>query len=91
MDGDTATAVAALIDAGRIPVAFRRHLPAIVPSVRPKRTEACVHLGDEKGRRLCAGCQGHVELIVYACAHPAHGETTIANCQRCGDHEARDG
>jgi len=50
---------------------------------------ACFYLGHETGRRPCETCRGHVEVKVFACAHPLHQETTAAECHACKDFSPR--
>jgi hypothetical protein len=59
------------------------------PFPPPRPRDPCVHLGQEVGLRDCEGCRGTVKVRVFACSHPAHRETTLANCTTCGDHEER--
>jgi hypothetical protein len=47
----------------------------------------CRHLGEETGLRECPSCRGSVRIKVFACRHPAHHETTLAECAACTDHE----
>jgi hypothetical protein len=47
-------------------------------------------LGEETGLRDCPSCLGNVRLKVFACSHPAHGETTLQDCGACADHEERE-
>jgi hypothetical protein len=47
----------------------------------------CVHLGDLTGLRPCEACCKTVHIKVYACSHPAHVETTLAECRLCDDYE----
>jgi hypothetical protein len=35
-------------------------------------------------------CRGNVRVKTFACAHPAHVETTLAECASCPDYEARE-
>ena len=51
------------------------------------RTEPSKHLGEATGALIeCATCgDGRTQLKVYACSHPAHGETTLVACQACPD------
>lgn len=53
------------------------------------RRGTCAHLGEEKGLRQCRTCRGHVKVKVFACAHPRHGETTLAECGDCPDYQPR--
>ena len=48
---------------------------------------ACRHLGDQTGLRDCPTCRGHVRVKVFACRHPNHVETTLAECEQCRDFE----
>jgi hypothetical protein len=47
----------------------------------------CRHLGVQTGLRECPTCRGRVRLKVFACGHPAHGETTLPECNSCRDYE----
>ncbi len=64
--------------------------PSFRPVVLTKPRGPCVHLGPQTGLRECATCAGRVRVKVFACAHPRHGETTLAECASCPDHEARE-
>ena len=46
---------------------------------------ACRYLGDQTGLRECPTCRGHVRVKVFACRHPNHVETTLAECEQCRD------
>src|SRR5262245_52758516 len=67
------------------PAEFRPY-PVILTS---ERQGPCLHLGDQVGLRECSTCQGNVKLKVFGCSHPAHGETTLPDCERCVDYERR--
>ncbi|HVC92395.1 MAG TPA: FkbM family methyltransferase [Pirellulales bacterium] len=67
-----------------------RHNPQPVPARRDNRQSFCRHLGAESGLRECTSCRGNVHVKTFACAHPAHGETTLADCGTCADYEARE-
>jgi|GEM_PF-976467 len=60
-------------------------------AVAPRVVTPCCHLGAEIGYRIEAAAQGHTWLPVFACAHPAHRETTPAECVGCRDWRARPG
>jgi len=47
----------------------------------------CVHLGKLAGLRPCETCCKTVHIKVYACRHPNHDETTLAECRLCEDYE----
>jgi hypothetical protein len=47
----------------------------------------CRHLGQETGLRDCPSCRGSVRVKVFACRHPGHHETTLAECASCKDHK----
>ncbi len=53
------------------------------------RRDPCLYLGDQTGERPCLSCRGSVRQKVFACSHEAHTDTTILDCARCPDHEAR--
>jgi hypothetical protein len=55
----------------------------------PKPRELCVFLAEQIGLRDCPTCQGMVRVKVFACGHPAHRETTLAECAECPDHQNR--
>jgi hypothetical protein len=59
------------------------------PFPPPKPRGPCVYLGGLTRLRECPGCRGTVKVKVYACGHPAHGETTLAECTACRDFEPR--
>ncbi len=67
------------------PPAFREFRPG----PRPKPRGPCVHLGEQTGLRDCPSCCGAVRVKVFACAHPAHRETTLRACADCPDHQPR--
>jgi hypothetical protein len=56
------------------------------PFPPPKPRGRCVFRGAEIGLRECTACRGVVRVKVFACAHPAHSETTLAECAACPDH-----
>jgi hypothetical protein len=60
------------------------------PVVLGRSRGPCLHLGEQTGLRECVTCQGKVSLKVFACAHPAHRETTLGECHSCPDHEPPD-
>jgi hypothetical protein len=64
------------------PATFR-----IMPEGPLVRDEPCRHLGDVIGLRDCEGCPGSVKIKVFACRHPAHGQTTLPDCQACPDYD----
>jgi hypothetical protein len=72
---------------GPPPAAFRPFPPQ--PPAPPRGP--CAHLGEQAGERTCPGCRGAVRLKVFACAHPEHGQTTLAECGRCPDFRPRAG
>ena len=51
------------------------------------RSGPCFHLGGQTGERKCETCQGEVRQKVFACLHPEHSETTVKDCDRCGDYD----
>jgi hypothetical protein len=51
----------------------------------------CCHLGPEAGFRLRAAAGGHCREAVFACRHPDHRETTLAECRNCRDWSDRPG
>jgi tetratricopeptide (TPR) repeat protein len=53
--------------------------------VPPNRGLRCQHLGPQIGQRECPSCRGSVHVKVFACSHPAHGETTLPDCRTCSD------
>jgi hypothetical protein len=55
------------------------------PPVRPRRFDACRHLGGVCGARLATGPRGMIREPVYVCLHPDHRETTEAECRSCRD------
>ncbi len=66
----------------REPVAQAERRPFPPP---PLHRGPCRHLGAQVGLRPCAGCRGAVQVKVFACADPRHGETTLAGCAVCLD------
>jgi hypothetical protein len=46
----------------------------------------CRYLGEQTGLRECATCNGKTKYKVFACNHPAHVETTWAECLTCVHH-----
>jgi hypothetical protein len=62
------------------PETFRPYPP-------PPPRGQCRYFGEQTGLRECPTCMGHVRVKVFACAHPAHEETTIEECLVCADHE----
>lgn len=54
-----------------------------------RRIGLCIYLGDQLGLRDCPTCQGSVRVKVFACGHPGHVETTLAECGACADFAAR--
>lgn len=67
------------------PPEFRQFPPA-PPSVR---LSPCQYLGEQNGLRDCPSCGGTVRLKVFACVHPRHQETTLAECLQCPDYSAQ--
>lgn len=53
--------------------------------LKPQRRGVCRQLGAHVGLRECEGCAGHVRVKVYGCSHPAHVQTTLAECRDCAD------
>lgn len=53
------------------------------------RRDPCLYLGAQTGERPCLTCRGSVRQKVFACSHEAHSDTTILDCSKCPDHEAR--
>jgi hypothetical protein len=52
----------------------------------PRRvSQPCHYLGPEVGFRVREGLAGTPRLPVFACRHPAHGETTVDECACCRD------
>ncbi len=45
----------------------------------------CRHLGAEVGLQECQGCRGRVQVKQFACHHPKHELTTLADCAECDD------
>lgn len=69
-----------------------RELPPDNPRTMPPRlverlSGGCCHLGEEIGTRPCSGCLGNVRVKVFACRHPNHRETTLKECEVCGDFD----
>jgi hypothetical protein len=60
-----------------------------VPLVMPKPRGTCAHLGEQTGLRDCPSCRGSVRVKLFACSHPLHVETTLAECATCPDFEPR--
>jgi hypothetical protein len=65
------------------PVQFRK----FPPDPPPKPRGRCLYLGAAVGWRECPSCRGSVRIKVFACSHPRHRETTLAECAECPDHE----
>jgi hypothetical protein len=66
------------------------------PGFRPEPTQlasrkkqTCLHLGELREVRECAGCRGNVRIKVFDCHHDAHDTTTAKDCWACIDHEAK--
>jgi hypothetical protein len=57
------------------------------PFPPPPPRGRCAFLGEVTGFRECKTCSGRVHLKVFACAHPAHMETTWDECLLCPDHQ----
>jgi hypothetical protein len=57
------------------------------PVVLAKPRGRCRHLGESTGVRPCSSCRGVVNVKVFACDHPNHGQTTLRECETCPDHE----
>lgn len=55
---------------------------------RAARARPCRHLGERIGERLCPTCGGHVRWKLFRCHHASLVETTLQECQTCGDFEA---
>jgi hypothetical protein len=51
-------------------------------------TVPCGFLGKTVGLRPCPICRGTVQVKVFACQHPRHAETTLAECAYCSDFDA---
>ncbi|HEV3025303.1 MAG TPA: hypothetical protein VGX76_22685 [Pirellulales bacterium] len=68
------------------PDVFRPFPPVVFP---PPDAGPCFHLGEQAGLRDCPSCQGNVRIKVFECRHPLHVETTLAECSRCGEYDAR--
>jgi hypothetical protein len=60
--------------------------PVFRPVELLKPRGRCLHLGGQTGLRECPSCLRKVLLKVFACAHPRHEETTLAECAKCPDH-----
>ena len=60
------------------------------PFPPPPPRGKCRHLGEQTHWRDCPSCGGNVRVKVFACAHPAHGETTVEECLACPDHQERE-
>jgi hypothetical protein len=58
------------------------------PNSAIRNRHPCRHLGTESGLRECKECRGNVHVKTYNCAHPAHVETTLAECCQCAEYEA---
>jgi hypothetical protein len=67
------------------PASFRIEAPQYVG----QRALSCIHLGNQTGLRPCPTCRGSVSVKVFACHHPRHGETTLAECFQCSDFEEK--
>ena len=64
--------------------------PRPVPAAHFRRAgRSCSHLGDQVGERPCTGCRGAVRVKLFACRHPRHRETTLAECATCADFAPR--
>jgi hypothetical protein len=84
-DGDRVTAeICALCPLWKEapPAVFREFPPSPLPPPRGR----CIYLGPHKGMRDCPSCRGSVRVKVFACSHPRHQETTLAECKECPDH-----
>lgn len=57
------------------------------PFPPPPPRGPCAYLGDIIELRPCVSCSGKVQIKVFACKHPAHGETTWEECRHCPDHQ----
>jgi Tfp pilus assembly protein PilF len=55
----------------------------------PIARQPCRHLGNFVALRPCESCRGNVQQKVFACSHPAHRQTTLAECQGCHDYTPR--
>jgi len=66
----------------RPPAEFRPMPPRLLERLQGS---PCRHLGEHTGLRDCPTCQGHVRVKVFACRHPRHVETTLAECELCED------
>jgi hypothetical protein len=58
------------------PPRFRKFPPD--PPPRPRGP--CLYLGEPVAWRECLSCRGSVRIKLFACAHPRHQETTLAEC-----------
>ncbi|MBI1899741.1 MAG: hypothetical protein HYS13_01345, partial [Planctomycetia bacterium] len=67
------------------PRADRRPVPQ-ADVLAAAKTAACQYLGEEVGRRPCDSCRGRVLVKKFACRHPAHERTTLAQCAACPDY-----
>lgn len=47
----------------------------------------CFYRGEFIRSEECSTCSGRVLIKHYACNHPSHETTTIAECRKCADHE----
>lgn len=95
-DGQVTAQMCLLCDRWQAPPpATFRPFPATPASAAVARAatapvrDPCFHLGDQTGMRDCRTCRGAVKLKVFACAHPLHDETTIAQCRTCPDYDCR--
>ncbi len=55
---------------------------------RAARPTLCLFLGNQIGERVCASCRVSVRWKVFRCVHPGHAETTLKECEGCGDYQA---
>jgi hypothetical protein len=67
------------------PPVFRPFPPPPAPPPRGP----CRFLGEQTGLRDCPSCRGTVRVKVFACGHPLHVETTLAECPVCPDFQSR--
>ena len=82
--------VPAEVCAGQCPFVDHQREPPKSPSALTKRVGLpCVFLGPHTGWRECVSCRGKTKLKEFTCLHPAHEKTTIPDCKKCADYEAK--
>jgi len=67
------------------------------PRAHAERHGPCAWLGapvlgtdGKQVTRLCGPCGGKVRAKVFGCGHGSHVDTTIKECERCADYEAKE-